>query len=318
MKKKSIYPLISVICIFVTLISFTYVIRSKETEIKSDFFRISKVEQISYYKVVVYFTQPVNTKAEKPEAFSLLSDGCLQANKADLNVSVIPDSPNALTVYFKNFIIKPGIEYTLKVNDFLESAFGVTISLGFGNQGLGDQINFTGKNFDENELKLVNVTTLNNSTIQLDFNKPVNQLSAKKISNYKIVNTETTKTVTTVNAVISKNSFGIGCRVILTTAKLISYETYDITINNIDDVKKQYLIKNKKFLFTVIEDPSITKVVSIEPVDMNTIVVKFNRNLNSSLAKDVSNYVINKGCQGYSNPTNGECTSGSPDSVHQC
>ncbi len=73
MKKKSICSFI--VIIFVALFCLANVSSAKETKIVSDFFRISMVEQISSNRVIVYFTQPVNTKAERPEAFSLVSGG---------------------------------------------------------------------------------------------------------------------------------------------------------------------------------------------------------------------------------------------------
>ncbi len=289
MRKKSICSFI--VIIFVALFCLANVSSAKETKIVSDFFRISKVEQKSNNKVIVYFTQPVNSKAERPEAFSLVSNGKVLTKKADINVSVLSDSPYVLEVFFKKLSIKPGAEYTLKVSELLTSAFGETISLGFDDQSKGDQIKFTGGNFEE--LKLVNAISLSDRKIQLDFSTPISQASGKQISNYTVVNTDTSKTVNVINAVISDNSYGAGCRVILTTAKLVSNKTYDITISNISDVKKQYLIKKQKISFKVLDNSAITKVVSIEPLNTNTIIVKFNRNLDPAHAKDVSNYVIN-------------------------
>ncbi len=204
---------------------------------------------------------------------------------------MLSDSPYVLEVYFKKLSIKPGVEYTLKVSELLTSAFGESISLGFDDQSKGDQIKFLGRNFDE--LKLVKASALSDRQIQLDFSKPINQTSGKLISNYTVVNTDNSKTVNIVNAVISDNSYGAGCRVTLTTAKLVTNKTYDITISNISDVKKQYSIKKQKISVKVLDSSPITKVVSIEPVDTNKIIVKFNRNLDPAYAKDVSNYVIN-------------------------
>lgn len=167
----------------------------KNIEIKSDLFKISKVDQTSNNKIIIYFTHPVNTKVDQRKAFSILDGKKVLVNGNNISITAMKDKRNALIINIKNYKLKSDIEYTLKVNGSLLSEYGTYLGL-----ETGDQITFIGKTIDENQLKpsfkdldeysvntkIVSITPIDSNSIVIKFNKNVDPMLAQDISKYSI------------------------------------------------------------------------------------------------------------------------------------
>lgn len=272
--------------------------------IKSDLFKISKVEQVSNKQINVYFTQPINAKAEQPAAFSLLQGGKVLVDGIDSGISVMKmEGQNALVICFKNYTLSPNKEYTLKIGGTLLSSYET-----FLGDGKGDQISFVGKYIKEDSFKFLGVTALSNISVQLDFNKPIDQSTVKELRKFDIVKTGTQNYSLIESVKIVDNSCGKGCGLILQCIKPFDTEidsktnslpTYDVIIYNINDITKQYIIEKQQYTFTPTDkspDTSKLQIVSAVAINSNTIEVIFDNYLDPTSAQDETNYSLSYNC----------------------
>jgi hypothetical protein len=260
-------------------------------EIKSDLFKISKVEQSSANEIIVYFTHPVNINAEQPNLYSLLtSEGTVvEGNKSKLSVKVIEGKTNAVIIDTKDYNFKADEEYTLKINGSLISAYGTRL----GSEA-GDQVSFLGKAIPAEQFKLIGITPLSNKSIQLNFNKQISETTAKQVYSYYITETVFGTPMQISTAMVVDNTYGKNCAVILTTANILdSTKIYNIMINNVSDVTKQFKIEEQSFTFNSIPMTiSDFRITSADYIDSTCILLTFNKDINADMAEDINNYSL--------------------------
>lgn len=255
-------------------------------ELKSDFFKISKIQQISNNILYVYFTQPINDNALQPTYYTLLKDNkvLVTGDTATMQINRMPSNDNAVSVYLKTYTFKEEDTFTWAIKGSMSSAYGVLL-----NDGDGDSVAFE-SSIDKNEVfKLEDIKTLNRNTIELVFNKILNPVIAQQVFSYYLT-TDDEHPIRITKAEIKGN----GDRVYLTTEeRLYEGDEYVFMINNITDTTKQFAITEKEYEFEAdFDSVKALKISSVSVIDANTITVEFNKALNYDTAVNVKNYEI--------------------------
>lgn len=263
------------------------------TEIKSEFFRIARVEPVSSSMVNVYFTHPINATSVNTSDYEILEDGELFASgstytlTAGLNGAV----NNSVTIFLKGKTFTEGVKYTLKVSGNLTSIYSVKL-----NDGDGDSMRFVGVDNEVTgeEFKLAGISTLDYKTLQLEFNKELHPTRAQQVFSYYITDSngspiEISKAVLTGQGIKSgkivhlsiKGSFG----------KNLNYK---IMINEVNDITRRYSIVEKEYSFTAnySDTASLLNIQSVRAVDSGTIEVYFNKALDETSALTKEYYTV--------------------------
>lgn len=264
----------------------------KSTEIKSDFFKISKVEVMSKNNINVYFTHPINVNSEQPSYYEIFENGATFASGAAQNITtkLISSVDNGISINLKDKNFTEGLEYTLKISGELTSVY--TVRLGLNS---GDAITFVGKANENQELALVSSMALNSRTLQLIFNKDLNPNLADKKLNYIITIDDANKTPITVSGVeISTDGIYQGrCVNITLSSYLDKTKIYNLKIDYLTDLNRQYSIIDKDYKFSgSYQDGSNIKVQGVVPIDAGTVVISFDKPVNEQSAAIPSNFFI--------------------------
>lgn len=258
----------------------------RPSELSSDYFMISKIDQVSNNILYVYFTQPINDNALQPTHYTLLKDNrvVVEGDAATMQVNRMPSNDNAVSVYLKTYTFKEEGTFTWTIKGKMTSAYGVLL-----NNGSGDSLSFEASD-DENEVfKLEDIETPNRYTVELVFNKILNPVIAQQVFSYYLT-TEDNYPIRITKAEVKGN----GERVYLTTEeRMYEDDEYILMINNITDTTKQFSITEKEYDFEAdFDSVKSLKISSVKVFDANTITVKFNSPLDYDTATDVNNYEI--------------------------
>jgi hypothetical protein len=267
----------------------------KPAVVSSDFFRISKVEPASKTSVNIYFTHPLNSSSgtasfyeisdQNNEVFASGLGGTLNASYA-----VSPDNMVTLNLAGKTFT--KGTVYTVRVSGDLASKYTVKL-----NEGSGDLFKFTGVDTDSTSsgvaFALTSLSTIDSQTLQLTFNKEVHPTRAQQQSSYYITDyngnyVPIAKAVLTGTGTNKNKVVHISISGYFTAGK-----TYNILINELNDVTRQYSIIEHSSNFTASSSAvSALKINSVNAIDRGVIRVVFNKALDPIAAKNTSYYTI--------------------------
>ena len=267
-------------------------------EIKSDFFRISKVEQVSPSIVHVYFTHPVNANSELPKYYELLKNDTVYVSGSAQNLTVkkLQSADNAVSVSLINRSLEQGSVYTLRVSGKLPSGYGVMLG-----EGSGDTRDFTAIMSQPKQLEVLAAQAWTSDSVRIVFNREVDPAWAGKKLNYTIYDPDGDE-VTVTNAVVSTNGDFSGREVFLSVAfSLNKGYKYSLEISYIPDIYKQTVIENKKIQFS--GSYPTNKVLSLEKVSSqysNSVLLTFNKSLDAAAAQDTQKYLISGDNTSYS------------------
>ena len=254
--------------------------------LESDFFRISKVEQVSNNVIYVYFTHPVNSNAYQPRYYNIYEDTKLliEGSTTSMQINQLAGSDNGVSIYLRNYTFEEEGMFKLSIDSGLTSSYGVQL-----NDGKGDAVTFE-SNIDENErFELEDIETLNDYTIMLEFNKVLNSVIAEQVfSYYLLFDDEYPIRINKAEVV------GSGNVVYLTTdERMFDRDEFTLMINHITDTTKQFSITEREYGFEAdIDFDDELDIRGISIVDGNTITVKFDRVLGHESASDPDNYEI--------------------------
>lgn len=262
----------------------------KPAEIKSDFFKISKVETLAKNLINLYFTQPVNENSELSSCYEIYQNNALfvKGSTQTLVVKKIGSVNNAVSIYLKDMTFTEGTEYQLKVSGTLSSAYGVKL-----NEMAGDSTTFIGKASSTDELKLGSIYALSNKTVQLDFNKEINTTLAQQVFNYYITDSSNNP-IQISKAIVCDDDSNYGKSVRLTiNGYFDKTKTYNLMVNNINDVTRQYSITEKSYTFQgYYPDQKDLQIVNASSLDAGTLAVFFDKPLDQASAAITSNFVV--------------------------
>ncbi len=254
--------------------------------LESDFFRISKVEQVSNNVIYVYFTHPINSNAYQPKYYNIYEGTKLliEGDVTTMQINQLAGAKNGVSIYLKNYIFKEEDMFKLSIDSGLTSSYGVQL-----NDGKGDSVTFESE-VDENErFELKDIETLNDYTIMLEFNKVLNPVIAEQVFSYYLMFDDEYPIRITKAEVVENGNV-----VYLTTQeRMFDNDEFTLMINHITDTTKQFAITEREYDFKAdIDFDDDLDIKSVSIVDGNTIKVKFDRVLGHESASDPDNYVI--------------------------
>ncbi|PKM49505.1 MAG: hypothetical protein CVV02_15865 [Firmicutes bacterium HGW-Firmicutes-7] len=255
-------------------------------DLESDFFKISKVKQISNNILYVYFTQPVNDNALQPSYYTLKKDNSIvvSGSTSTMQINRLPSGDNGVSVFFKSYLFEEEVDFTWAINGDLISAYGVRL-----NDGAGDFVKFESSTKENKAFELEDISTPNRNTIELSFNKLLNPVIAQQVFSYYLT-TEDDHPIKITKAEVKGN----GEIVHLTTEdRMYDNDDYIIMINNITDTTKQFSISEREYDFECdLKSVKDLEMSRVSVIDANTINVTFNRALDYDTASDPYNYEI--------------------------
>ncbi len=258
--------------------------------ITSDFFRISKVEQIAGNVINVYFTHPVDISSETSAYYELYENGdiFLKGTSQNMTVKRMQSSDYAVSIFLKENTLKSGEVYSLKGSGRLTSLYGVTLR-----QGQGETMDFVATKDNTNNLQVSSVQASSSNTVRIAFNTEVDSGWAGKRLNYTI-HDEYKNELTVTNAVVSLNGENSGSEVQLSLATALDKtRKYELKVEYIPDAYKQSTIENKAYPFSgMYSENSGLVFTSAFSEQNNSVVLTFNKALDAASAMTKSNYTI--------------------------
>lgn len=265
-------------------------------EVVSAFFKISKVEAINTTTVNLYFTHPINEKADVELLYDFYEGDVkkVEGGYKALSVKRNPDKKNVVTISLKEDKFISGLNYQLKVRGDLKSAFGVNL-----NKGAGDSISFTAATGTILPTTISSVSTESGKYVYVSFSQPVDRESAMKPLNYTIKEKDTGKTMSVLQVYGVKETAQVDKTFVIRTDGLSSSKTYEISANYIYDNYRTGQLQNLKYEFvgssTVATDE--IKLEAVFPLNKHVLIAAFNRELsdksvNASMAMEGGPIVV--------------------------
>lgn len=262
----------------------------RNPEIKSDFFKISKVVPYNKNVINVFFTHPINVNSEIAGYYEMLEgdSSLVKGSSQTVYVKVLPSSNNGVSIFLKDKAFKEGVSYTVKINGELTSVYGVKLL-----DGLGDSIKFIGKGNDSSSLNVTNIMALSNNTLQVDFNNFIDAVSAQKRFSYTVAGPDNSP-IEVSKAVLSPDGDKKGKTVLLKLASALDKtKQYNLTIEYLSDIFKQSTIEGQKYTFPGnYPDKTDLSLVNASQLDATTIVAYFNKIPDPTSVMINSNYSL--------------------------
>jgi hypothetical protein len=259
-------------------------------EIKSDFFRISKVEQISRNIYHVYFTHPVNENSETPTYYELIKNGTvlIEGSAQNMTVKKLQAQDNAVSIYLDGGIFSEGEVYMLRVSGKLTSGYGVRLG-----EGDGDSYSFVFTETESEQLKILSVQGWTSDSVRIIFNREIDIGWAAKKLNYTVFDQDKDE-ITVINAVVSTSGDFSGREVFLSlSGSLMKENKYELAIEYIPDVYKQSVVENirKEFSGTYPTNKKLQLSRATSPYN-NCVLLTFNKAVNQADVLNTDNYII--------------------------
>ncbi len=268
----------------------------RASELKSDFFKISKVAPVNRSTINIYFTHPVNANSAKASYYeiwqgeSLLAQGSL--NMLTAGYSGTPD--NMVSVSLIGVTFAENTQYTLKVSGELTSLYTVKL-----NDGEGDSYRFSTGSLSENTtpntstFSMNKITLLDYRTMQLEFNMEVHPLRAQQVFSYYITDAYGNPVAVNKAAIAGSGSQSGKLVHLSINGSFIKNTTYKLKINEINDITRQYTIFDKDYTFSGnYPERTILNIQSTSALDKNTVAVVFDRAIDPVTASTKEYYNI--------------------------
>ncbi len=138
-------------------------------------------------------------------------------------------------------------------------------------------------------LSISSTTVIDENTLQVDFNLNLDETSAETTANYNVNNSIGNPT-TAVRDVTNNN------RVTLTFATALGDNSYELTVNNVQDVSTLATASNLTDNFSYLP----LEITSIQTLSNTQVEITFNQNVESTSVNTATNYSMNFS---YGNPT---------------
>lgn len=262
----------------------------RNPEIKSDFFKISKIEPVSKNVINLYFTHPITVNSELASYYTILENGnsFIQGSTQSIIVKRLNAHNNAVSIYLKDKVCIEGMEYTLNVSGDMTSTYGVKLM-----DEAGDSIPFKGNGQENLDLNISGILPLNSTSIQVEFNKEIDPNFAEKYLNYSIIASDNS-VINVSKAIVGGYGEKKGRSVILTlTSPLDKTKIYELKIEYIFDIFKQSALESVRKTFSgVYPDKTDLSIIFTMVNDKGTVSVYFNRPLNADYAGNNLYYMI--------------------------
>jgi hypothetical protein len=260
------------------------------SEVKSDFFRISKVEAISRNTINVYFTHPLNINSEIASYYEILVKDItvVKGSSKSIAAKLLKANGNCVTLILKDTVLEQDKYYTLKVSGDLGSLYGVRL-----NEGTADAFKFVGKANETEQLKITGVTALSSNSLKVDFNNFLDPFFAQQFLNYSVSGPSNISLAVN-KAVLESEGDRKGKTVYLNLlGALDKTRQYSLYINYLTDTTKQNMLTEANYLFNgSYPNQTDLSISSVQTVDKGTLLVNFQRQVNAATAVTNSFYQI--------------------------
>ncbi len=262
----------------------------KSQQVTSDFFMISRVEQLTGKVINVYFTHPINISSENPAYYELIKSGnsVVTGTSQGMVVKKLNSVDNAVSIYLKDYAFELGEVYTLRVDGKLNSSYGVKLG-----EGYGEAKDFVATVEDSEQLEVLFVEAWTNNSVRIVFNREVDPAWAGRRLNYTIHDSNNS-IIDVTKAVVSESGDDSGKEVMLSlSSPLYKTKKYEVRIEYIPDFYKQSIIEDKSFSFT--GDYQVNKELELAGAFSeysNSVIVAFTKPLDPVKASNKSSYNI--------------------------
>lgn len=255
-------------------------------ERESNFFRISKIEPVNERSIVVYFTHPVSINSEVCLYYSILKDNKVVADgkQGFIRAGMMNSEDNAVLLSLNTGVLDDGALYTLKIDGFMTSAYGVTL-----NNGGGDSMKFVAESDETEKFELQEIIPIDKKTVLLHFNKEVNSFLAGQVFNFYLTD-EDDEPIRILSTAMHDSGTGVYLNL---SEAMTKDDKYNLTINNLNDITKQEYITEQSFTFEA--DYGTTEDFEIRDtntINNQTVEVVLNRPLNPTTAVNPDYYTI--------------------------
>ncbi len=255
--------------------------------IESNFFRISKAEAISNKMVYVYFTHPVNINMTQPSLYTVAEgkDVLSSSSNVNLTASLVGSDDTIVAISLDDDSFDADTEYQITISGTATSQYNVTL-----NDGDGDYVKFEGVEKEEEKLKMLLANAINDSTVEINFNKEVNEIIAEYVFSYQLKDSDG-DAIEITNATLSDDGEVVTLQV---NDTLKDDAKYTLVIVNASDVTLTDSIMVTSYTFTSNFNSSTSDVTikSASSIDNNTVVLTISRALDVETATNASYYDI--------------------------
>lgn len=266
----------------------------RNPNLKSDFFKISRVEPVTRNMVNVYFTHPVNANSEIASNYEIFEgeNSFASGSRQDITVSTMTSVNNGVTVYLKTKTFVKDTEYNLKISGRLLSAYGVNL-----NEGEEESIKFKGVDIpQEADFRIIEVAALSSNRISIEFSREVDPGFSQKYLNYEVypVAGQAGFTIPVTKAVLGGEGAKKGRVVYLNLMySLERSKQYKVRMEFVMDNLRQNQLEGAEYAFNAVY-PTTSQLGLNQVVaeDRSTVTVRFNRELDSSTAANRYYYSI--------------------------
>lgn len=246
-------------------------------ELISPFFKISKVEAINSKTVNVYFTHPLNDKADMELLYDFYAgeNKWIEGSYKTISLKRIENKKNMLTITLKDGAFATDGVYTLKIKGDLRSAYGINL-----NKGDGESITFKGVVGTPLPATLKTVYSEEGTYVFVEFTQAVDKDTALKPGSYSIKETNTGRLVGVSQVYAMKGVDQIDKGYVLKTSGLVDKKLYEITIKGVYDTYKTSELAAMKQEFLGTNTSSVgLKLEAVIPMNKFGVIAIFNREL---------------------------------------
>ncbi len=269
--------------------SITDTLGNKVTGIKTDFtgfnspelispyFKVSKVEAINSKTVNVYFTHPLNDKADMELLYDFYAgeNKWIEGNYKTIAIKRNDNKKNMLTITLKDGVFATDGAYTLKIKGDLRSAYGINL-----NKGDGESMAFKGVVGTPVPAAIKSVYSEEGTYVFVEFTQAVDKDSALKPASYSIKETTTGRLVTISQVYAMKGTDQLDKGFVLKTSGLVDKKLYEITVKGVYDTYKtsELVSMKQEFLGTNTSSEGL-KLEAVIPMNKFGVIAIFNREL---------------------------------------
>lgn len=248
-----------------------------DVQVDESSFDLLDIKVLSQNSLRLKFSQPVVLKSNPVKAFKILSNGIMvELNASNSIIEPIESDPYSINVLLKNGIkLNQGDKSQLSVSKLYFSKYG-----SYFNDYKDKSVEFIVPILENQELKVVDVTSIYNDTLRIDFNQSVDLDSAIKVTNYSIFVNGTKIKWMPSKIYPVRNNLGEVIAVNISTKALSAGKDYAVECGNVLTVDKLIKLKTNSYSFTSasIEESKLW-VESVDAIDSTTIALHFNRSI---------------------------------------
>lgn len=254
--------------------------------IESNFFRISKVEAISNKTIYLYYTHPVNVNITQDSLYTLAEGSKIlsSAGNSTITVSLLDSDDHAVIITLEEDTLEEDEDYELTVSGYATSQYSVTL-----NKGNGDSVTFEGIEKNDEPLEMLLAIAENDSIIELNFNKMINETIAEQVYSYYLTDSDDDP-IQIMKATVTADGDVVN---LMVNGELEDETEYKLMINRVNDATGQFEIIETLYRFTTdFKETSDVRIKDADSVDSNTIKVTLSRALDENYARKTSYWDI--------------------------